>query len=309
LPESALGTIRGRCARLARASETSAKAEKMARRRIVEDSISRLAIWSRRLGVFSFAVILLAIIIGRSGMLEIQPVLATFGAALVLAGAAILLALGAFAVIWRTGAAGFKYALTGMLLGIALIAYPAYLGTKGYQLPQISDITTDAIDPPRFEAIARLRTRQANPTAYAGLYTAELQHAAYPDIEPLLLTVNAQAAYEAARNVVTKRKWQVINERGPGGRREGLIEAVARTPIMGFRDDVVIRVRAIPGGARIDVRSASRYGRHDFGTNAARIRSLTDDIDEALGNEKPQRPARPAAKGAPAQKGAQPAKR
>ncbi|MBZ0146911.1 MAG: DUF1499 domain-containing protein, partial [Pseudorhodoplanes sp.] len=62
--------------------------------------------------------------------------------------------------------------------------------------------------------------------------------------------------------------------------REGRIEAVARTPIMGFRDDIVIRVRTAPDGARIDVRSASRYGRHDFGTNAARIRSLLDDIDD-----------------------------
>ena len=32
----------------------------------------------------------------------------------------------------------------------------------------------------------------------------------------------------------------------------------------------------------IDVRSASRYGRHDFGTNAARIRSLLEDIDDRL---------------------------
>jgi uncharacterized protein (DUF1499 family) len=284
----------------------------MARRRIVEESTSRLAVWSRRLGVFSFAVVLLAIVIERSGLLEIQPVLATFGAALVLAALAILFAFGAFVVIWRTGAAGFKYALTGMLLGIALIAYPAYLGARTYylHLPRIADITTDPIDPPRFEAIARLRTRQANPAAYAGLYAAELQRVAYPDIEPLLLTVNAQAAYEAARTVVTKRKWQIINERAPqAGRREGLIEAVARTPIMGFRDDVVIRIRPVPGGSRLDVRSASRYGQHDFGTNAARIRSLTDDIDEVLGNEKPQRPARPAAKPAPAPKGAQPAKR
>jgi hypothetical protein len=30
------------------------------------------------------------------------------------------------------------------------------------------------------------------------------------------------------------------------------------------------------------VRSASRYGRHDFGTNASRIRSLLEDIDDRL---------------------------
>src|SRR5262249_49173071 len=80
------------------------------------------------------------------------------------------------------------------------------------------------------------------------------------------------------------------------GRRDGYIEAVARTLIMGFRDDVAIRVRAVGQGARIDIRSASRYGRHDFGTNAARVKALLDDIDEVASAEKPdksEKPARP----------------
>ena len=80
-----------------------------------------------------------------------------------------------------------------------------------------------------------------------------------------------------------KRKWRIVDDRPPQPpRRDGRIEAVARTPIMGFRDDVVVRVRRDDDGARIDVRSASRYGRHDFGTNAARIRSLLEDIDDRL---------------------------
>ena len=39
---------------------------------------------------------------------------------------------------------------------------------------------------------------------------------------------------------------------------------------------------AITGGARLDIRSASRYGRHDFGTNAKRVVSLIEDIEEAV---------------------------
>jgi hypothetical protein len=88
---------------------------------------------------------------------------------------------------------------------------------------------------------------------------------------------------------VLKRKWQLVDAHPPGGaRREGTIEAVARTPIMGFRDDVVIRLRPVADGVLIDVRSASRFGIHDFGTNAARIRSLLDDIDEAAGDLAPE---------------------
>jgi len=75
---------------------------------------------------------------------------------------------------------------------------------------------------------------------------------------------------------------------------------------MGFRDDIVVRVRSAEDGARIDMRSASRYGKHDFGANASRLRSLSNDIDDLAGAEKakPKPPPKPAPK-----KGAQPAKR
>ena len=71
--------------------------------------------------------------------------------------------------------------------------------------------------------------------------------------------------------------------------RDGRIEAVARTPILGFRDDVVVRVRADPDGARVDIRSTSRYGRHDFGTNAARVSALAEAIEEAVDELKPEK--------------------
>ena len=47
----------------------------------------------------------------------------------------------------------------------------------------INDITTDALDPPRFDVLARLRPRGT--VEYAGLYAAEQQRKAYPDVEPL----------------------------------------------------------------------------------------------------------------------------
>ncbi len=279
------------------------------RRRFAEQPTSRVAVWARRLAVFAWPVALLAIIIERAGMLEIVPVLATFGAALLLAMLGVLLAFVAFAVIWHTGAPGLRHAVGAVFIGAALLAYPTYIGVKGYRLPPISDITTDPIDPPRFEAIARLRSREANPVAYAGLYAAELQRSAYPDIEPLSVPIPAPAAYEAVRTIIVKRRWQRINERAPlVGRRDGLIEAVARTPVMGFRDDVVVRIRSSSDGARIDARSSSRYGRYDFGTNAARLRSLLDDIDDATSVDKTEKPLRPA-KAAPAGKAAQPARR
>jgi len=276
----------------------------MVRRRISEQPTSRLAIWARRTALFSLAATLIAIIIVRSGALDIVPALSTLAGALVLALVAILLAFAAGIAIWREGVGGVREAVTALLVGVALIAYPLYLGVKAYRLPAIYDVTTDPIDPPRFEAIARLRPRDANPVTYAGLYTAEQQRAAYSDIEPDLTNSSPQEAYDAALKVITKRKWHIVDARPPqpAAPREGRIEAVARTPILGFRDDIVVRVRATTDGARIDVRSASRYGRHDLGANAARVRALIDDVDDVLaaGPEKKQpvpKPAQAAGKG------------
>jgi Protein of unknown function (DUF1499) len=263
----------------------------MARRYIPSEPASRLAIWARRMAGFAFLATFLAVIIVRSGLLENRPALATFAGALALAVVSLLLALSAFVVIWMEGLAGIGAAVTAMAVSLVLLAYPAYLGIKAYRLPWIYDITTDPIDPPRYEALARLRVRDTNPTTYPGLYAADQQRSAYPDVGPLGTNATAQAAYDAALAVVNRRRWRVVDARAPqAGRREGRIEAVARTPIMGFRDDVVIRVRAETDGARIDARSSSRYGSFDFGTNAARVRGLMNDIEDAIRAQKPERP-------------------
>src|SRR5580658_1723133 len=293
----------------------------MARRRLAEQPKSRLAIWARRLAFFSLATTLIAVVIVRSGALDIVPALSTLAGALVLACVAILLAFGAVIVIWREGVGGGRHAATAVLIGLALIAYPLYLGIKGSRLPAIYDITTDPIDPPQFDAIARLRPRDANPVVYAGLYAAEQQHAAYSDIEPDDTNSTPQEAFDAAMKVIFKRRWRIVDTRPPqvvaprvgetrasraASGRDGVIEAVARTPILGFRDDVVVRIRPTTDGARIDVRSASRYGRNDIGTNAARVRNLIDDIDDVLATPLPEKktpqPRQPAAKGAPAKR-------
>ncbi|MGB7221480.1 MAG: DUF1499 domain-containing protein, partial [Bradyrhizobium sp.] len=100
--------------------------------------------------------------------------------------------------------------------------------------------------------------------------------------------------------LVTKRKWLVIDERAPQPpRRIGRIEAVARTPSMGFREDVSIRVTPDDEDSRVDIRSSSRYFESDLGSNAARVRKLIDDLNSAADNaslkpvKKPAAPTKP----------------
>ena len=248
-----------------------------------QEPVSGLATWSRNLAIFSVVAVVVSILIVRFGFLEVKPALATFFGALGLAGLSILLGLAAFAAIWQNGTRGMGRILLALLIDAAILAYPAYLIYQYRKLPRIYDVTTDAIDPPRFEALARLRTGEGtNPAAYAGLYSAEKQRAAYPDIETVELETPVDRAYELTLRLVNRRKWLVIDERAPQPpRRTGRIEAVARTPIMGFREDVAIRV--VPDGedSRVDIRSASRYFESDLGSNAARVKKFIDDLNTA----------------------------
>ena len=268
----------------------------MARRRFAEEPNSKLAVWARRLALFAVAAALIAVIVVRSGLIEVVPGLFTFAGALAFAVIGILLALLSFITIWRQGLSGVGYSVTAIIVGGLLLAYPAYLGATAYKLPAIADITTDILDPPAFDAIRRLRSRDTNPVQYAGLYAAERQREAYPDIAPLELTVSPKVAYDNALALVNKRRWLIIDSREPlAGRRDGRIEAVSRTPVMGFRDDVVVRIRGNDEEARVDMRSSSRYGFHDFGSNAARIQAFLDNLEEtidaALEREERRRPA------------------
>ncbi len=266
------------------------------------EPVSSLATWARNLAVFSVVAVVVSILIVRFGFLEVKPALATFFGALACAGLAILAGFAAFVAIWQNGSRGMGRILLAFTISAVVLAYPAYLGLQYRKLPKIHDITTDPIDPPRFEALARLRSSDAaNPAVYAGLYSAEQQRLAWPDIETVELEVPALRAYEVTLALVNKRKWRVVDERPPQPRRDGRIEAIAQTPIMGFREDVSIRIKQDGEGARVDIRSSSRYFESDLGSNAARVTKLIDDINSAADQakpaaKKPQAPAKAQAK-------------
>ncbi|MBR1365178.1 DUF1499 domain-containing protein [Bradyrhizobium ottawaense] len=247
------------------------------------EPVSSLASWARNLAVFAVVAVMVSIIIVRFDFLEPKPALATFFGGLAISGLSILFGLAGFAAIWQNGSRGMARILLALLIDGAILAYPAYLALQYRKLPAIYDITTDPIDPPRFDALARLRTGEGTNTAvYAGLYSAEQQRHFYPDIEPVELEISVDRAYAIALQLVNKRKWIVIDERAPQPpRRIGRIEAVARTPIMGFREDISIRF--VPDGddSRVDIRSASRNFDSDLGSNAARVKKFIDDLNTA----------------------------
>ena len=148
---------------------------------------------------------------------------------------------------------------------------------------RIHDITTDTDDPPRFVALYALRQTTWNGPEYAGEPVARIQKAAYPDVVPLVLQASPREAFEHALTAARRMGWHIA----AAVPEEGRIEATATTPLLRFKDDVVIRIRSDPAGSRVDVRSKSRIGRSDLGANAKRIRAYFERLRSIAARTQP----------------------
>jgi uncharacterized protein (DUF1499 family) len=174
---------------------------------------------------------------------------------------------------------GMLRALAGLAIGLITVGVPAWFLQTARSVPPIHDITTDTADPPQFETILPLRAQAPNPTTYGGPAVAAQQRAGYPDIAPADYPVDPETAFEVALAAARALGWTVVAMDEAGGR----IEAIDRTFWFGFADDVVIRIRPTDAGSRIDVRSTSRVGVSDMGTNAARVRGFLAQLQEEIG--------------------------
>jgi len=164
---------------------------------------------------------------------------------------------------------GMFLALAGILIGLLTASIPwSWLRTVK-QVPRIHDISTDTENPPKFAAVLPLRKDASNPAEYGGSDIAAEQRKGYPDIVPLRMKAPPERAFEQALSAARDKRWEIVDAQP----KEGRIEATDTTFWFGFKDDVVIRITAEPEVSRVDVRSVSRVGRSDVGTNAKRIRA------------------------------------
>jgi hypothetical protein len=184
--------------------------------------------------------------------------------------AAGLIALVQLAVpSWRARAGLWPLGLA-LALGVISAGVPWLWLRRARAVPPIHDISTDTDDPPAFVAVLPLRAGAANPATYGGPEVAAAQHQAYPDLRSVVLdSVAPGAAFTRALAAARGSGWDLVAADSAAGR----IEATATTGWFGFKDDVVIRIEPAGGGSKVDVRSVSRVGQSDVGTNARRIRA------------------------------------
>jgi uncharacterized protein (DUF1499 family) len=188
--------------------------------------------------------------------------------------AALVSAAGLILAPFHGDRRGMFRALAGLILGLVAVGLPWSQARTARAAPPIHDVTTDPADPPAFDAILPLRAAAANPATYGGDEVAAEQRRAYPDIEPLVVDLPTDRAFALALEAARALGWRIVASE-PERRR---IEATDRTFWFGFTDDIVVRIGPEAAGSRIDVRSVSRVGLGDAGTNAARIRAYLDRL-------------------------------
>lgn len=256
------------------------------RRLILAEPLSRAAVASRRIAVFAWASATLAALDARaSNGADSLGALAVFAAALLLAGLALLLAAAAAVEVWNTGRKGTGQAALGAALSLGLIAYPAYLTLQAARLPQINQVSTDFKTPPPYMISTRAREARGVWTAPAPSPEVEAAAlAAYPRLQPMLVDLEPDQAYRMSLRIARDLGWRIVDSAPPNlrGGAEAHIEATDRSLFFGFIDDIAIRIRPQGLKTEIDVRSASRVGRHDFGANARRVERFIAAVQESV---------------------------
>jgi uncharacterized protein (DUF1499 family) len=198
-------------------------------------------------GRFASALAVLAVVLlaasGPAVRLGLVPF--TVGILMLPAAGALGVVAAILALVALFRGAGVVKPVAVLIVGILVALVPAAGYVAARSVPPINDISTD----PKEQSDAQRR--------------------AYPDIQPLRLPVAPNIAFERAKGAIEEAGWQIAREDPSAGR----IEAVATTFWFGFKDDVVIRIAADGPGSRVDMRSKSRVGKGDLGTNAQRIRA------------------------------------
>ncbi|QFU75043.1 DUF1499 domain-containing protein [Halioglobus maricola] len=230
-----------------------------------EKTSSKLVNWVGYLAITMLVILPIAVLTVRSGAWQQGLMLFAIGCL----GSTILLVLalvlGLFPLYRPHGNALRRRGLLAIPGTAILLSMVAGMG----DYPPIHDITTDPDNPPAFSAAQSKRGNDAN-SLRIDPEVIETARQAYSDLATLETHLSIDEAYAQALATAQDLGWDVYRD----DLNAGYIEAAASTAIMGFTDDVAIRITSNEAGTMIDLRSVSRVGRSDLGANAARIRKF-----------------------------------
>ena len=243
---------------------------------------AREAVWARRVALFFVQLLILTVLLHRFASLTTPAAMNLIAVSIAGLFLAIGIAVGSIVRIWFGGQSGASQAFAAILIACVGLAAPLYFLSLALTLPRLTDVETTPDEPLDFKMLAGMRPAGSNPITEPDEAEIEAQDQAYPDIGPMALERSAPEVFSLVHEAVERLGWTIVLNEAPGETGAGRIEATDRTLIMGFTDDVVVQVKGDDAHTVIDVRSVSRYGLHDLGANAKRIRDLFAEVTAAL---------------------------
>jgi hypothetical protein len=250
---------------------------------LAERRFSAAAVWASRLASFSAVLLVVSGLGHRFGLVETIGFFWLLGVVGALAISALLLAGAGFFQLWTYGDRGGISAARSVFVALLVLSPFLVSAYRVYAYPRLADVSTDVNDPPPLDAAVRLRTPEMNPVGPITAEDAALQADGYPDLTGRRYPLSADRVQELAAQLVLASGWSFTRPPTPaldGG--DSFIEALAKTTFLSFPVDVSIRITDEGDTTYVDMRSASRYGRHDLGDNAARIDAFLLALDAAV---------------------------
>ena len=246
----------------------------------LERRVSNATVWSRRVAVFSAVLFLTAGTGHRFGFLSTPDFLPVLGVVAAFAILALLFAVRALFLFWHHGGKGGSSLLFAILVSLLVLWPFGITAYHGLVLPALNDVSTDTDDPPALALAAAQRTPEMNQIEPFTPERRKLQHDNYPAATGRRYEAPISQVAEVVEEVLDNRGWRIVGSTEfPSDATEITVEAQASSLLLGFPADIAIRLIDEDTSTYVDMRSASRYGPHDFGDNAARIASFLAELD------------------------------
>lgn len=250
---------------------------------IYERPRSSAGFLAQRLAVFAVALLAASIL---SHFLRIVPTPALFLLLAVVGGVAalaLLLALVGLRKLWKRGATGGRASGVGLVLAVLVLVPFAYAGFMALRLPALTDVSTDLVLPPQFIDAPARRGGGMNELRAPTTEELEQQFRSYPQLAGRRYSLPLVNVYRQVEALTQEFGWPVTAVAGdPAVDPTVEIETEAPLGVLRLVSDVAIRLEEEDGATFVDMRAASRWGRHDLGANARAIERFLERLDEAL---------------------------
>lgn len=228
------------------------------------------AIWAARIARPVLPLVLLAVAFHYIGVMTSPVFVAAIFVAIALALVSLVLGLIGYVSIWYSGDAGWREASSGVIVGCCAILFSAFVVVTSAQNQTSTDVSTSpATTPILLEGEVRndLPANPVNSDLFRLASTREYRISAAEGI----------ALVEQAANSLG---WLFLDQKRSGAAE--LHNFYESKTLIGFKDDVTVSTRATARLLIVNVRSASRYGDGDFGTNSRRIEQFLLKLDELV---------------------------